>query len=134
VRITQHFRSEEFDCRDGTAYPARWIESRLRPLCEQLELIRAELGGRGISITSGFRTPEYNRSIGGARASQHMDGRAADFVVAGRTPQIVHDRVLAMYNAELLEIGGLGLYPRFTHIDVRQGDRLARWGGSRIES
>lgn len=131
MQITQHFSLREFACRDGTQYPGRWIDSRLRPLCKALEVIREQLGGRPITINSGYRTETYNRQIGGARNSQHVEGRAADFTVQRRSPSKVHDEVLALYNAGELRIGGLGAYPRFTHVDVREIGRLARWGGSR---
>ena len=41
-------------------YPPEWVEERLRPLCEVLEAVRAELGGRSIKVASGYRTPTYN--------------------------------------------------------------------------
>jgi uncharacterized protein YcbK (DUF882 family) len=134
MKITPHFSSGEFDCRDGTPYPVRWLESRLHSLCVMLEIIREEFGGRPLSINSGYRTAEYNRSIGGARASQHVEGRAADIRIKGVSPGQVHDAVLRLYNEGKLNIGGLGAYPTFTHVDVRPADRLARWGGSRTEN
>ena len=38
---------------------------------------------RPIVITSGFRSVSINRRIGGASASQHCKGQAADFIVPG---------------------------------------------------
>lgn len=46
-------------------------------LLQVLERIRA-LRGRAVSIVSGYRSPAYNRRIGGAPNSQHVVGRAAD--------------------------------------------------------
>jgi uncharacterized protein YcbK (DUF882 family) len=131
MKVTPHFSREEFACRDGTPYPERWVASRLHLLCEQLELVRSELGDIAIEITSGYRTPSYNRRIGGALKSQHMEGRAADIVVPGVSPARVHAAILGMYQDGRLAIGGLGRYPRFTHCDVRVADRLIRWTGSR---
>lgn len=134
MKITAHFSVEEFACNDGTPYPSRWVESRLRPLCEALEILRSDLGGKPILIDSGFRTETYNRRIGGARLSQHVQGRAADIRVAKTDPSMVIAAALELYDAGKLEIGGLGEYPTFTHVDVRPGERLARWGGSRSEN
>ena len=101
------------------------------PLCETLEVLRAALG-RPITILSGFRTAAYNRRIGGARASQHVEGRAADIVVKGLSATAVHAKLLELHAVgKLPRLGGLGAYHGFTHVDVRPGDRLARWGGSR---
>lgn len=130
VKITEHFDSNEFTCKDGTLYPEKWIESRLKPLCEQLEVLRTRFG-TPIEILSGYRTPEHNRKVGGARSSQHLQGRAADFVVnaTGLHPASVHSEVLKMYNEGKLKIGGLGLYASFVHIDIRKSVKLIRWQG-----
>lgn len=133
--ITDNFSVSEFACHDGTPYPREWIAMRLRPLCTALEVVRARVG-RPIIITprGGFRTEALNKAIGGARFSQHVEGRAADFTVAGMQARQVHDLVLELYNCRAIQIGGLGLYPSFCHVDVRPSARLVRWGGSRVES
>lgn len=54
------------------------VENLLQPLRDKL--------GKGIRITSGYRSPLLNRTIGStAKASQHMKGEAADIVVSGMT-------------------------------------------------
>jgi uncharacterized protein YcbK (DUF882 family) len=139
VKVTPHFSVAEFARPARPArgfgieapYPDEWIQARLKPLCGALEVLRARLGGKSIRIGSGYRDPAYNRAIGGARSSQHMAGRAADITVAGVAPAVVHATALALYQEGALEIGGLGRYPGFTHVDVRPGKRLVRWTGSR---
>lgn len=43
-----------------------------------------------VVVTSGYRAPTVNRRIGGARASQHTKGEAADIVVPGmEVPELV---------------------------------------------
>lgn len=132
--ITEHFSLGEWACHDGSDYPVHWIETRLRPLCEQLEIvrdaIRREHRTAVVRILSGYRSPAHNKSIGGAKHSQHMEGRAADIQVVGVPAGTVHWIVLDLYKAGHLAIGGLGDYPGFTHVDTRPG-RLARWAGSR---
>lgn len=138
MKITEHFSIEEWDQpalfgQPHTLYPVTWVEERLRPQCLVLERIRSEFGGRPVVIVrgGGYRSPEYNRRGGGARNSQHMTGRASDFRVRGVSAQIVHERILALHRDGAIKIGGLGLYADFVHIDIRQGNRLARWTGSR---
>ena len=133
MRVTLHFAAEEFACRDGTPYPAEWIEPRLRPLCDVLEAIRTAVGGP-LVLLSGYRTAAYNRRIGGARRSQHVEGRAADLrPPPGWTATRLHGFILGLYHGGELELlGGLGRYPRFVHVDTRPTDRLAQWTGSRV--
>jgi len=135
LKITAHLDSNEFACKDGAAYPAAWVKSRLTSLCETIESIRSAAWDKPIIIVSGYRSPAYNAKIGGARSSQHMAGRAADIKIKGMTADTVHALVLTLYQeGKLLHLGGLGAYPTFTHVDVRDGGRLARWTGSRIDS
>jgi hypothetical protein len=44
-----------------------------------MEKVRALLGGKPISISSGFRCPELNTAIGGSATSDHMEGFSVDF-------------------------------------------------------
>lgn len=58
----------------------------LSPLMiERVQNMRDELGA-AIKVTSGYRGPTYNASIGGATWSRHMYGDALDFKVSGRSP------------------------------------------------
>jgi hypothetical protein len=79
---TPHFTWDEFACGDGTEVPAA-LRPNTEHLCRQLEVLRADLGGRPIEIVSGYRTRDWNRKVGGAPDSQHMQAKAADIAVAG---------------------------------------------------
>lgn len=76
-----------------------------------------------MTINSAYRTPAKNKSVGGATYSQHMYGIAADIVVKGVTPK----QVAAYAETLLPNKGGIGIYPTFTHIDVRK--TKSRWNG-----
>lgn len=55
----------------------------MKALCRNiLEPLRQQFGP--IIISSGFRSPEVNRGVGGAQSSQHLRGEAADIVINGR--------------------------------------------------
>ena len=59
--------------------PAEVIEN-LRALCVNiLQPVRDALGSP-VNLNSGYRCPSLNRSIGGAKNSQHMTGHAADII------------------------------------------------------
>jgi len=78
--------------------------------------------GLSFTITSWYRDPQSNASVGGVSNSRHINGDAIDFWVDGMTG-------LEIYN--LLDpswAGGLGQYRRFPflcHIDAR--GYKARW-------
>ena len=141
-----HFLADEFRCHDGTPYPPDWVAERLTPLCAALEAIRDELGGRAIRILSGYRTQAHNDALrtsdgsgtGVAQNSQHIQGRAADIAVDGVSPSDVHAAVLRLYAAgRLPQLGGLGLYRGWVHVDVRPraaDGHLARWTGAGVSS
>lgn len=81
--LTPHFRLREFII-SATAIrrgidntPPAAAEAHLKALCENvLEPLRRRFGV--IRITSGYRSPQLNRLVGGAGTSQHMAGEAAD--------------------------------------------------------
>jgi len=58
--------------------PSPEVIERLRELCvEYLEPVRMIFGP--LIVTSGYRSPQLNLSIGGSKTSAHMYGCAADF-------------------------------------------------------
>ena len=100
------------------------IDIRLFDLLATVQTMMSLVEGRAveISLTSGYRTPERNRTIEGAVPnSQHIRGRAADIVLPG----VPHARVADA--AEIAGAPGLGRYPGFTHLDVGPPGR--RWQG-----
>ena len=74
--LTPHFSSHEFRCRDGSEHP---IDCRLLSM---LEAVRCHFDAP-VTIVSGYRSPAYNRKVGGARDSYHVKGMAADIRVVG---------------------------------------------------
>ena len=122
--LSPHFRVREFACRDGADLVK--IDT---DLVELLERIRTAACG-AVTVNSGYRTASYNQKVGGARASQHLLGRAADIQVSGASPLLVGQ--IAEYY--LGGHGGIGVYQTFTHVDTRTA--RARWdqrtGGGRF--
>ena len=113
--LSPHFRVREFACRDGADLVK--IDT---DLVELLERIRTAACG-AVTVNSGYRTASYNQKVGGARASQHLLGRAADIQVSGASPLLVGQ--IAEYY--LGGHGGIGVYQTFTHVDTRTA--RARW-------
>ncbi len=117
-QLSANFGLSEFASKDGAATPASVIPA-LRDLASQLEVVREAFGGASISITSGYRSPQHNRRVGGATRSRHMAGEAADFNVSGVSPRTVQDKVEELIAEGKMKQGGLGRYSGFTHYDIR---------------
>jgi len=113
---SQYFDRSEFACKCGCGFDTVDAE-----LLNALTYIREHFE-RPLIINSGCRCPDYNSSdaVRGSTNSQHMAGRAADIRVDGIDPQFVYEL------ADNMEVGGLGEYSTWTHIDCRSGP-LARW-------
>jgi len=127
--VTPHFKAQEFQCPDNGVPPEDLFDN-LERLCMQLEVLREELG-KPIIVISGYRSPEFNARINGARSSQHMQATASDIKVKGVTPRKVHSTILKLIKEGRIEEGGLGLYETFVHYDVR--GKRARWYGRGVK-
>lgn len=110
-----NFKVKEFACNDGS--DTIKIDDEL---VEKLQIIRSYFGVP-VTINSGYRTPSYNRTVGGVADSQHVLGKAADIVVKGVSPSRVAEF------AKKIGFGGVGTYKDFTHVDTRL--KVSYWNG-----
>lgn len=108
-KISEHFRVREFACRNNS--PVTFIDEYLVTL---LELLRKRIG-KPINITSGYRTPEHNKLVGGSKYSYHIRGMAADIRVTGVSPK----EVAKALNKIVPNTCGIIVYDSWTHIDTR---------------
>jgi hypothetical protein len=89
-------------------------------VCENASQL-AQILGRRLYISSGYRDPETNRRVGGARNSYHLRGEALDIGMAGTTWEQRLQFVRAAYAAGFR---GIGLYfpsrdgGEFIHVDI----------------
>ncbi len=114
IKISRHFNLQEFEC----------------PCCKRV-ILHSDLLGKLIKlrilikepiyINSGYRCISENAKVGGVKKSYHLFGMAADISV--RTISIPE----LLYFAEKAKFGGIGIYPTFLHVDVRQVK--SRWEG-----
>jgi len=95
-------------------------------LLELLRWIQHYAGMHGykgaIEVLSGYRTAETNTRAGGAANSQHLHGKAVDFVLPGVTPASLADVV------KYLGVGGAGVYVRKGYVHADTGP-LRGWQG-----
>lgn len=123
----QHFKWHEFLVKGGAhatnglnTDPPQELWENVLPLVRVLEEFRGQVG-LPVVLTSVYRSPKYNSSIGGATRSQHMAFTAADFKVVGAGaggPSQWADRMRQIRSSGLFE-GGIGKYATFVHVDVR---------------
>lgn len=112
-RVGRHFDRAEFACRCGCGY------DDIDPLLVlTLDDIR-DYYRRPIIITSGCRCAAHNRSVAGSPSSQHLVGRASDFIVRGVSASDVQDYLIGRLTGY-----GIGRYHTWTHIDTRGHDAL----------
>lgn len=159
TRVSEHFRLRDFLTHDQANVWPKYLVLQMRNV-DKLELVLSDLAQRGIDVSgvtvmSGFRTPQYNEgggnTAGRASLSRHMYGDAADVFIDsdhdGRMDDLNHDGKINIADSRVMQqavdrveaahpelVGGAGVYPAesghgpFIHIDSR-GYR-ARWVGS----
>lgn len=111
VKASEHFKVKEFACKDGSK-----IVLIHDYLLDALEQLRKALNNSPITINSGYRTYTHNKAVGGASASYHLYGLAADIVVPGWTPL----QVAQVADALFPDWAGIGLYNGYVHLDGRK--------------
>ena len=114
IKISPHFKLSEFESRDTKEVKIK------KELIDKLEILRDRLEGKPLYINSGYRTPEHNKAVGGAPASKHMKGIAAD---VRKVDGYSIDEMAEI--AEDVGFTGIGKYHTLIHVDVRPYD--ARW-------
>ncbi|MEL6229571.1 MAG: D-Ala-D-Ala carboxypeptidase family metallohydrolase [Cyanobacteria bacterium J06627_3] len=97
------------------------ITTRLIKLAIELQDIR-DIWGLPLQINSGYRDPDTNRRVGGAKYSRHCQGDGADIVIKG-VPTAQVNATLA--SRPEFKYRGLASAKRFTHVDLR--GYYARW-------
>lgn len=125
TQLSPHWTLEELACKCGCkGEQAPAIKTALaRLVTTALEPLRVALG-TSITATCGYRCPRHNAAVGGAPASEHTQGIAADLATADQ----IHLAVLA---SKIPGVGAIGLYPGkgIIHVDVRPrvAGRITTW-------
>jgi uncharacterized protein YcbK (DUF882 family) len=115
MKVNAYFDRDEFACKCGCGFDAVDAE-----LLQVLTRVREHFA-QPITITSGNRCINHNKTVGGEDKGYHPRGMAADFKVAGIPASSVQDYLEAVYSGRY----GIGRYPNRTHIDTRSSP--ARW-------
>ena len=114
MKLSQNFSLQELTKSDSAIRhgidnkpPAEVIANLQNLVDNVLQPLRDKFGA--IAVTSGYRSPELNRKIGGSTTSHHCHGFAADFEVLG-----MDNRELAIYIRDNLKFTQL-ILEFYTH-------------------
>jgi len=121
--LTHNFDLKEFQCKCGCEMPKSVLENIFK-LADNLQLLRNWIG-KPIELTNAYRCGPHNASIGGSKNSQHILGKAADIKISSTKPKEVANIVEKLMGENVIDLGGVGRYDTFTHIDIR--GIKARW-------
>lgn len=83
--------------------------------------------GHPLTVTSGYRCPEHNKKIGGAKGSKHMQGIAADIAMPTHRLNPFLNYIFAPADGFVRRrFGGIGVSLKgrapFVHIDSRPNE------------
>ncbi len=127
ARITPHIRIGEFALdQEARRFDHQHQVDTAAELAAFLERVRGAFGGKPVVITSGYRPPAINRSVGGASQSEHLYNApgvgAVDFYIAGADMMAVQRWCDKEWSFSL----GYAA-PQFIHLGVRAGRPRVRW-------
>ena len=127
LRLSENFLLHEFACGDGSHVVL--VHPSLPSLLQAIRDHLFDIYDRTvyISVESAYRHPEYNKKVGGGEKSRHLLGMAADikaYYIQMGQKQYIDPEYLADI-ALSLNVGGIGRYEGFTHVDVDGENR--RW-------
>jgi uncharacterized protein YcbK (DUF882 family) len=123
MKITNNFSLQEFNSKCGREMPSQ-VVTNIIELAKNLQVLRDEVK-KSIQITSGYRSPEHNAKVKGAKNSMHVLGMAADIKVSGMTPKQVAEVIERLIAEKKMKEGGIGIYKTWLHYDHR--NTKARW-------
>lgn len=136
MQLTAHFTLEEMTASqvasrygiDNT--PKAETVLALRRTCEGLERIRSLVNGP-LHVSSGYRSSQLNKRVGGVPGSQHVRGEAADISAPGMTPEqlaslIQQNKERIGYDQLILEYPGRNGWVHVSFTDKPRGNELTK--------
>jgi len=86
--------------------PSKQYEFNILRVAVVIQTIRAILG-LALIVTTWYRTPIHNASVGGVTKSYHLSGEAVDLVANGMTSTQLYMFIIAMIDMGLIPDGEL---------------------------
>lgn len=111
-KLSENFCVKEFACKDGS--DTIKIDLDLIPLIQRFR----NYVETGVYFNSAYRTPSYNKNVGGATNSYHVKGQALDIPFLNSYKYLTsREKMCAFFNT--LGVKGIIIYPTFIHVDTR---------------
>ena len=128
ARITPHITLGEFALgQEARRFDHQHQLDTAAELAAFLERARGAFGGKPVIITSGYRPPAVNRSIGGTSSSEHLYNApgvgAVDWYIDGVDIYKLQDWCVKHWPYST----GLGAPKGFIHTGIRQGKPRLTW-------
>ena len=118
-KLTPHFAVGEFRSYNGATGKLTSDAIKIdENLPKVLEKLFDKLNCSKIIITSGYRTPAFERQLSGKTTGQHVLGKAADIICYDQNGKKIDPKKVCEA-AQDLGITGIGYMNGGTHIDVR---------------
>ena len=112
IKLSENFCVKEFACKDGS--DTIKIDLDLIPLIQRFR----NYVETGVYFNSAYRTPSYNKKVGGATNSYHVKGQALDIPFLNSYKYLTsREKMCAFFNT--LGVKGIIIYPTFIHVDTR---------------
>ena len=115
-RYSRYFKAKEFDSPDKSG-SGRGMK---KIFMEKLYQARS-LSSVAYKITSGYRTPKFNKDVGGVKGSSHMKYEACDIAVSNS-----HQRFMILQCLLLAGFERIGIGAKFIHCDISSKPKSQR--------
>lgn len=110
----------EFSVSTSYPYLAKGVPCEVQPkivaLCLNVLQRVCDAKGWRCVISSGYRSPELNKAVGGAPTSQHTKGEAADCIFTRNGARVPIIDVLKAIKSLDLDFDQMIAYPTFVHL------------------
>tara|TARA_R110002073_G_C9246162_1_gene562193 strand:- start:23 stop:412 length:390 start_codon:yes stop_codon:yes gene_type:complete len=117
IKINLHyFKMEEFN-QPGLPESHKKMDTNLLMILDNMRH-RSKIP---YTITSGYRSQEYNKKIGGAKNSSHCKGMAVDIAAPDSTTKYSIIEAALHFGIQRIGVGS-----NFIHIDIDDQDKAAK--------
>lgn len=122
-KVSKYFTVSEVTQKDSRRIPKdKNIQNNILKIAKELDKIREEWGSP-IGVTSWYRPPAINKSVGGVSNSQHLNGSAVDIYPIGGDIYKFQTWLDKRWTMAL----GYGAKKNFVHLDLRAPGQRIRW-------